>query len=235
MDNKTDVSRYLQRFSPVAEVVELAALDQAVLAALPQYWVNVFSDTDFEARKTILLKEWVKYPYQLESTTKFLKDNLFDVDLINRAGEISMLYSIKNLVGKPVYYNGLNPKKLGLTAKLQTVWDLLPEAVTTVYENLHNGWFHYSSHATGYSSTQDIIFLGDLEWGILDEIDAEALPFNLKDCITLFHNGAGGYVCFNLKEKDKKKGFIWWKGEEPELGEELCPLIDEWTVIGLEG
>ncbi|WPU97475.1 hypothetical protein SNE26_15725 [Mucilaginibacter sp. cycad4] len=226
--------KYLERFPPVAQIVEFAALEQDVVATLPQYWIDIFSVPEFEARKAILLNEWARYPYQLESTTKFLKDNLFDLDLISRDGEISMLYSIKNLAGKPVYYNGLNPKSRVLTPKLQAVWDLLPEAVTTLYENLHNGWFHYSSHATGYSSTQDMIFLADLEWGILDEIDEEALPFKLEDCVSLFQNGGGGYVCFNLKEKDKKKGFIWWKGEAPELDEELCPLIDEWTVIGLE-
>lgn len=234
MANKTDSINYLQRFLPVAEIVELSALDINVAATLPQYWIDVFSATEFEARKTILLKEWSKFPYQLEATAKFLKDNLFDVDLIERAGEISILYSIKNLAGKPVYYNGPNPKNRVLTPKLEAVWNLLPADVTAVYENLHNGWFHYSSHTTGYSSTQDMIFLGDWEWGVLDEIDAEALPFKLEDCVSLFHNGGGGYVCFNLKEKDKKKGFIWWKGEAPELNEELCPLIDEWTVIGLE-
>jgi len=226
--------KYLERFPPVAQIVEFAALEKGVAATLPQYWAEVFSTPEFEARKAILLNEWAKYPYQLESTTKFLKNNLFDIDLISRGGEISMLYSIKNLAGKPVYYNGLNPKNRVLTSKLQAVWGLLPEAVITLYENLHNGWFHYSSHATGYSSTQDMIFLGDLEWGILDEIDEGSLPFKLEDCLSLFQNGGGGYVCFNLKEKDKKKGFIWWKGEEPELDEELCPLIDEWIVIGLE-
>ena len=234
MDSKTDMINYLQRFFPVATIVELSALDKDVAATLPKYWIEVFSTTAFEARKTILLKEWSKYPYQLESTTKFLKDNLFDVDLIERAGKISMLYSIKNLAGKPVYYNGLNPKNRLLTPKLEAVWDLLPEAVTRLYENLHNGWFHYSSRATGYSSTHDMIFLGDFEWGILNEIGEGSLPFKLKDCVSLFQNGGGGYVCFNLKEKDKTKGLIWWKGEAPELNEELCPLIDEWTVIGLE-
>jgi hypothetical protein len=226
--------KYLERFPSVAQAVDFNTLEQDVIKTLPQYWVEVFGTSEFEVRKAILLNEWAKYPYQLEATAKFLSDNLFDLDLISRDGEISMLYSIKNLAGKPVYYNGLNPKAKVFTPKLQAVWNQLPEAVTLLYDNLHNGWFHYSSHSTGYSSVQDLIFLSDLEWGILDEIDAEGLPFKLEDCVTLFHNGAGGYVCFNVKEKDKKKGFIWWKAEEPELNEELCPLIDEWTLIGLE-
>ncbi|MFA6084272.1 hypothetical protein [Mucilaginibacter sp.] len=226
--------KYLERFSPIAQIIEFTALEKGVTATLPQYWAGAFSTPEFEARKAILLNEWAKYPYQLRLTTKFLKNNLFDIDLISRGGEISMLYSIKNLAGKSVYYNGLNPKNRVLTPKLEAVWGLLPEAVTTLYENLHNGWFHYSSHATGYSSTEDMIFWAIWNGGSLMKLMKDPLPFKLEDCVSLFQNGGGGYVCFNLKEKDKKKSFIWWKEEEPELNEELCPLIDEWTVIGLE-
>lgn len=234
MSNHTEISDYLRRFAPVAKVVELNALNAEEIAALPPYWISVFSCQDHETRKSVLFTEWEKYPYQLASTTQYLKENLLDIFLINRGSQISMLYVIQNLDGKLVYYNGLNPKKLQLTTKQKSIWNLLPRTVTTFYENLHNGWFHYSSCAVGYSSTMDMIFLNDLEWGILDEIDISTLSFKLEDCITLFHNGNGGYVCYNIREKDNKKGFIWWKDESPELDEELCCLIDEWTVMGLE-
>jgi hypothetical protein len=129
-----------------------------------------------------------------------------------------------------VYYQGLNPKQLKLSARLQGVWHNLPRAIATIYENLHNGWFHYSSRATGYVCTQDMEFLGDL----LDLDDTVTLPFNPDNCITLFQNGGGAYVCFDVTATNKTKGFTWWNDEDPELDEELCPLIDEWTVIGLE-
>lgn len=86
----------------------------------------------------------------------------------------------------------------------------------------------------GLASVEDLFFLDDMDWGILEEIDVSSLPFSLKDSIPFFSNGMGAYACFDLKSKDKQRGFIWYHDKAPRLDIELWAVIDEWTKIGIE-
>ena len=145
-----------------------------------------------------------------------------------------LLYSIKNRIGKEIYYVGKNSKTLNIPNHLNKLWIKLPNTIKDIYKNLHNGWYYFASGSNGLSSVENIIILGQMDWGILDEINKNELPYKLENCIGLFHNGAGSYVCYDIKTKDKNNGFIWFKDKEPKNNIEMWAVIDEWTKISIE-
>jgi hypothetical protein len=148
-----------------------------------------------------ILSEWDKYNYQFQSTINYLYDNLVDIELAKVNNEILLLYSIKNKVGKEIYYAGNNPKTIKIPNDLKNIWAELPDTIQDIYENLHNGWYYFASESNGLSSVENIIILGEIDWGIMDEI--KTLPYKLENCIGIFHNGLGNYVCYDIKTKDK--------------------------------
>ncbi len=225
---------FLKRYSPNLEILDIANLDTAKVDTLPLYWQEAFHTDSSQEKIDIILSEWEKYDYQFQSVYAYLEENLSDIDLIRQNDEISLLYSIRNAVGKICYYEGKNPNTKKIPEQINDRWREVPETFRDVYEGLHNGWSYFASQSNGLSSVEDLFFLDDLDWGILDEIDAKTLPFELKNCIPFFSNGMGAYACFDLKSKDEQNGFLWYHDKAPRLNIELWAVIDEWTKIGIE-
>lgn len=229
-----DKLSYLRKYSKTIEIVEFSALNSIEKTKLPAYLSSAFELHNRTDKLNRILNEWKKYTHQFQSTISYLEENLTDVEIIRHKGEISTLYSIKNLKGEIVYYEGKLPLTHNQYASQIPRWDELPDTVKAIYENLHNGWYYFASQSMGLSSVENIIALGDMDWGILDEIDVNSLPFKLEDCLGIFHNGMGDYVCLDLKSRDKDSGFIWWKAKPPKLNIEFWNVVDEWTKIGME-
>jgi hypothetical protein len=143
------------------------------------------------------------------------------------------LYSINTPDGNEIYYVGKNPKTLKIPSNLEKIWNKLPNTITEIYKNLHNGWYYFASESDGLESVENMIILNDYEWGILEKIDQKALPYKLENCVGLFHNGAGCYVCYDIETEDKNKGFVWFKGKAPKNDIEIWPVIDEWTKMSI--
>jgi len=225
---------YLKKNSSDISVVESSDLSEDVKKTFPQYWVDLLSASDPGSRNAIVFKEWSKFSYQFQSTLDYLRTNLVDVELIFNKKKYALLYSVKNKAGGLVFYEGKNPNEKDIPPQIQEVWKKIPETFTDFYDQLHNGWVYFASQANGVLPIEDVIILGDLDWGILDDIDVESLPFKLENCIGFFNNGMGDYASIDLNSTDKKQGFIWWHTKPPKLGIEIWPVIDEWTKIGIE-
>jgi hypothetical protein len=225
---------YLRKYAKDIEIINYFQLNENEKSNLPIYWCEAFKEKNMEKTINIILSEWEKYDYQFQSTLSYLHKNLVRIELIKTNNELSLLYSIKNASEKEVYYIGKNPKTLRVRNSLIKLWGKLPNTIRDIYEKLHNGWFYFASGSNGLSSIDDIIILNNIEWGILEQMDIKTLPYKLENCIGLFHNGAGSYVCYDIKSKDKNKGFIWFSNKKPKNNIEMWAVIDEWTKMSIE-
>ena len=222
---------FLKKYFKDVEIIDTKNISNQ---HLPGFWIMALSEESAETRKNIILTEWRKYNYQFQSTISYLQNNLIDVELIRKKDVYSLLYSVKNLKGNQVYYEGKNPLQINIPDSLKSVWGKLPPAFTDIYNNFHNGWVYYPNQANGLLCIEDVIKLDDLDWAILDEIDENSLPFKLGNSFGFFNNGMGDYVCIDVESEDKNIGFIWWHTKAPRLNIEIWPTIDEWTKIGIE-
>ncbi len=225
---------FLKRYSPNIAILEISSLDKSQFDMLPLYWQAAFKAHSSEEKLDIILSEWENYDYQFQAVHSYLEDNLIDVDFIRQNNEISLLYSIRNAAGKICYYEGKNPNTKNIPENIRKRWNEIPESFRDIYDELHNGWIYFASQSNGLSKVEDLFFLDEMDWGILEEIDVHSLPFSLSDSIPFFSNGMGAYACFDLKSKDNQSGFIWYHDKAPRLDIELWAVIDEWTKIGIE-
>jgi hypothetical protein len=225
---------YLRKYSRNIEIVNFTDLSENDKTMLPDYWNKAFMKNNVKETIEIILSEWDKYDYQFKATINYLYNNLINVELVKKNKELLLLYSIKDKIGKEIYYIGKNVKTLHIPNNLKKLWDKLPDTIKDVYKYLHNGWYYFASESNGLESIENIIILSQLDWGILDKINQKKLPYKLENCISLFHNSAGIYVCYDIKTENKNNGFIWFKDQEPKNNIKLWPVIDEWTKMGIE-
>jgi len=225
---------YLKKYSSDVSFVDFTFLPEEIKKTLPLYWNSLLSATDPAIKNKILIDEWEKYKYQYQSTLSYLKNNLSAVDLICTNNKYSLLYSLKNKAGEIVFYEGKNPLTKVLPDNIALIWERIPKTFTDVYDHLHNGWVYFASQANGVLPIEDVIILADMDWGILEDIEASSLPFRLENCVGFFHNGHGDYASLDVESTNQKLGFIWWHAKSPKLNIEIWPVIDEWTKIGME-
>ena len=224
---------YLQKYSTDVSFVDFSQLTEEITDTFPEYWKAVLSAASTDLSVKILLEEWAKFSYQYGSTVAYLKDHLLEVELIFNRGKYSLLYSVRNKAGGIAYYEGKNPFTKAIPENIKLVWDKIPDSFTGFYDQLHNGWVYFASQSNGLSPIEGVIVLGDLDWGILDDIDAASLPFALENCIGFFNNGMGDYAAIDLNSSDQQQGFIWWHTKPPKLNVDIWAVIDAWTKIGL--
>ena len=105
----------------------------------------------------------------------------------------------------------------------------LPAEISKFYKELHNGWNDTISGGLGFLELDDIQYLSDLEWGILDEIDK--LEIDLNSTFYIFHNGAGGYLCISSLNKNQYSYLIWWADDKPQYNLNFWSYFDAWVQI----
>lgn len=225
--NKID---YLKKYNSEVKLLRFEELSEVELSNIPQYWKEALSQKNVAETSDSILKEWQRFTYQFQSTIGYLKANLVEVEIISEGNSLALLYTIRNIKGENVYYIGFNPN----TKSTPDYFEKLPDSFKDIYNELHNGWVYYASRSNGLLPIEDTIILGNEDWGILEEIDANSLPFSLNSCVGVFDNGMGDFVSINLESTNKSNGFIWWHTKPPKLDLEIWPVIDEWTKIGIE-
>lgn len=218
---------YLQKHN---SDIHLVSLNDIIHDNIPNYWIQALSRTSATERKKRIIEEWEKYPYQFQSTTNYMFLNLVDIDLVEEKNSYALVYTIKNNKGNDVYYIGYNP----LNKSAPEYFSHLPTSFKDIYNNLHNGWVYFTSKSNGLLPIEDTLVLSEEDWGILEEINENDLPFKLSNCVGLFDNGMGDYAAIDMKSENENDGFIWWHTKAPKLNIEIWPIIDEWTKIGIE-
>ena len=140
---------YLRKYSKTIEIIKYSQLSEKEKKLLPDYWNKAFANNNEKGTIDIILTEWEKYNYQFQSTIDYLKNNLVKVEFAKNNNELLLLYSIKNRIGKEIYYVGKNSKTLNIPNHLNKLWIKLPNTIKDIYKNLHNGWYYFASGSNG--------------------------------------------------------------------------------------
>lgn len=214
--------------------VEIINDDLGGIEAIPQSWKDILQTSGFGEKKAKILNLWRKYVGSvLSNTILYLEDNLEGIDLIRYSGKYSLLYSIKMPNRTIVYYEGGNPGSGRLPDELHNQWNRFPAKIRDFYENLHNGFYYYASGSMGIMPTEDILLLGEEDWGILDELK-EPLKINLDSAFGVFSSGVGGYVAVDTSDCVNDKATLWFSNRQPKYDLIFWDIVDEWMVIGFQ-
>lgn len=226
-----DKNSYLKKYNKDVEIIKDNIEE---ITAIPQAWKDILHASRTEEKICKVLELWKRYASPvLSNTISYLEDNLEDIELISYKGKYSLLYSIKQSNGNVVYYEGGNPKEHKLPDEVQKRWNDFPEKIKIFYENLHNGFFFYASGSMGIVTQEDILILGEEDWGILDELQ-EPLKISLDHSFGIFASGMGGYVAVDLSDCGNDKAALWFASRQPRYDLNFWDVVDEWIVIGFQ-
>jgi hypothetical protein len=190
---------------------------------LPSAWQAVIFATGVEEKREILNKLWQPFAGELRLTIA-LFSKLDDAVVIKQGGEFKLVY-IFNIADTLSAHVGHLPVQDG------PFMNYLPADVAAFYKTVHNGWFENTSGGMGFLSLQDIEWLSQYEWEILENIPP--LDFDISATFKVFHNAGGGYLCFNVTNKNAPECLIFWTTKEPKRNLSFWPLMDSWIEIGL--
>ncbi len=219
---------YLRKFDKSVQILNVQEVETTII---PSYWSSALKMTSAGERKAELLAHWkANFASELSNTIFFLESHLEDVLLIESQGKLSLLYCIKNLTGKIIYYQGCNPLNQNVNEKLLEKISAYDTKLVYFYKKIHNGFFHYSSHAMGLVPCDEIIHFSDYNWGIIDEL-IEPLRIVQDTTYGFFSSGAGGYVAIDLTSN---KATVWFSNDFPNYDVNFWNVVDEWIQIGLE-
>lgn len=188
---------------------------------LPNVWKEIILETNNEQKKKIILNYWNSFKEKLSKIYQILSNDLINVCVIEHNKKIKMIY-IFDSNGDIITYQGELPcKNSSFLAKM-------PQEIAIFYQQIHNGWNDTINGALGFVSIENIKYLDELEWGILEKIDIPEI--DLKNTYYIFHNGAGGYICINNFDRNYQY-LIWWKDEKPEYNINFWSYFDAWVQI----
>ncbi|MBA3020569.1 hypothetical protein [Propionicimonas sp.] len=233
LDPADDKVGYLKQFGALD--LEIVA-HPADVDGIPDSWKQLLSQ-DLESRLGAIVAGWeAVLASQLSNTLAYLRAHLTDVELLRVDQEYFLLYSLTNTEGAPRYYVGGNPLRpnFGENQALRQQWSQLPAALRSFYEELHDGFYEFSSRSSGLDGLRNVLRLADLEWGIIDQLGLE-LQLDLETSYAFFNNGGSGYVVLDLSNAQDEQATLWWANSEPRYGINFWDLIDDWTVIGIGG
>lgn len=216
----------------ILNVDEINNLEEGVI---PWEWKEAFNEVERSEKIKKILEIWEKnVKDEMSNVISFFKEFLLDVEFMNVGNKYSILYSIKNSNGKILYYEGGNPKHNLKNEHLKKSWNKIPGKLRAFYENVHNGFYYYPSKSMGLSSLENVVYLDDYEWGIIDDIESQNLKIDLGSSYGFFSNGMGTYVVIDYNNCDNDNAILWSSKEEPEYNLKFWDTVDEWTVIGFE-
>lgn len=224
--------KYLKQYHRDVEIVPDSFVD---ISEIPLFWKQILSLPTAERRITEILATWRKcLAKELRNTIHYLQENLVDIHLIKYRDIYSLLYSVRASDGQIQYYEGGNPGRFSLAGSLRAERDRFPSSIVNCYQNLHNGFFQYENGGMGLVPASDIVIFDDEDWGILEELP-QPLPIRLETTFGLFASGMGGYVAIDSSNCEDCKAALWFTKKPPRYGVNFWDLVDEWTVIGMQG
>ncbi|HDR6287854.1 TPA: SMI1/KNR4 family protein [Bacillus cereus] len=233
MSSKLDI---LREYNEDIQLINANEFKNINSPLIPDLWVEVFSEHDREKRIKKILSRWKKYvDNNLSNTIAYLSEYLEDIELMVSEDTYSILYTIKNQGGEDLYYEGRNPKDSFNNEELESSWREIPESIRDFYENVHNGFYDYTSESMGLMPLETITYFGDddLEWGIIDELE-EPIRINLKTSFGFFSNGMGSYIAIDYENCKNNNATFWSAKSQPKYNVDFWNFVDEWIVIGFE-
>lgn len=214
----------------------ISDVDISLINKLPDFWYDIFKEKDVKNRINILMNIWeANLGTELSNTISYLREYLEDVELMEINGRLSILYTIRNRLGKILYYEGRNPMEDFNHEVLEKAWNQIPNSIRIFYEKIHNGFYYYASGSMGLLSKDEVTYLGDddLEWGIIEDLK-EPLQIDFKTSFGFFSNGMGTYIAIDYKNCEGGKATLWSTKNQPLYNINFWDFVDEWIVIGFD-
>jgi len=205
------------------------------LPFIPEKWQYIFKQDNMEERIRKTLDIWKKFhSKKLRLTLSYLENNLHTVDLITYNNNYAILYGINDENTQKVeYYEGILNNDFKNNIKLKEKWDTMPPSIAGFYENIHNGFYYYPSHALGLVNLDEVTYFDDYDWEILEELN-EPIKINLETTFGFFSSGGGGYVAIDLDNKENDSAIIWFNDSKPIYNVNFWDVVDEWILIGFQ-
>lgn len=188
---------------------------------LPNIWKEIVLEDNNEQKKKIILNYWNSFKEKLSKIYRILSNDLIDVCIIDHNEKIKMIY-IFNSNGDTITYQGELP------TQDNSFLMKMPQEIAMFYEQIHNGWNDTINGGLGFVSIEDIKYLDEFEWGILEKIHIPKI--DLENTYYIFHNGAGGYICIS-NINGNFQYLIWWDDEKPEYNINFWSYFDAWIQI----
>lgn len=197
---------------------------------IPDTWIKIFEEQNMNERVRMVIELWKQYMGdKLPATIDYLEKNAKTIELISYDRKYSMLYGISMEDGKIEYYEGGN----SLDCCSHKLLVGMPEKLKIFYQNLHNGFFYYPSHALGIVPLDEVTYFGDDEWGIIEDLE-EPLQIELESTYGFFKNGGGGYLAIDYNNCENDISTLWFDDDQPEYNINFWSMVDSWIVIGFE-
>jgi hypothetical protein len=230
MDNFME---YIHQYNSSAEIVSFENQQISRQITMPDYWKKLFTIPEKDDRINSILNFWDRIMgKELRRTIYYLRKNLCDVKIISSKNSYSLIYCIKDLEGGIGYYEGGNPCEIRRDNSIPH-WNKMPREIRRFYKYLHNGFYYFASVSMGLLPFNSIMYLGEYEWGILEEIPGK-LEINLQSSYGLFGNGMGAYVAVDLQNCKNFRATLWSAKEPPKYDLNFWDVVDDWIRIGFE-
>ncbi|KMT63013.1 hypothetical protein [Paenilisteria newyorkensis] len=232
MDKLNFLNKYTFNKSLTVEMIDLKNIDSAIV---PKLWNNIFSEVDNESRIGRLINQWEEIlGTEMRNTIMYFKEFLKNVELMKLGNEYFILYSIESSkTGEILFYTGGNPltKNFSKQNELKQDWGKIPFKLKLFYEELHNGFYYFPSRSMGIDSIENITYMDEDEWGIIEELE-EPIKINLESSYGFFSSGTGRYVVIDVADCMNDKATLWSSNAAPKYNLNFWDIVDEWTVIG---
>jgi len=190
--------------------------------SLPGAWKKIVSETNTDEKRKVILNYWKSFKDILPKIYHLLQQDLRDVVVVDDKGTLKIVYIFKSN-GDIITYQGELP------INEHKMINELPTGISKFYKEIHNGWNDTISGGLGFLELDDIRYLSDLEWGILEELDK--VDIDLNSTFYVFHNGASGYLCISVLEGNDHSYLIWWANDEPQYNIDFWSYFDAWVQI----
>lgn len=233
---KEELLNKLLKFRPSGKLI-LHPDDVPAGIRLPSQWLSVIS-SPFGSFKVGDWPEWDPIVKKAPNIGRFLKSNLLfnTVFFDERIGLPYLLYVYTSHESNIHFYAG-RPPASEIPERIERAFKRFPRELRDFYLKLHDGWTFLPDNAMGPLPLDDCAFISDDEFDFTDDKAAEA-PFDPDKVITVFHNGAGDYLCLDLGDinpEGEASALIWWHEEptEPDFVD-FWPVLDAWIGIFFE-
>lgn len=224
---------YLRKYNSKIEIIKNENIEKHI-CNIPEKWQEVLIENDFIVKKNKVIKIWNKVlRTECRNTIQYLSDNLVSLDLLYDGTIYSLLYGIKSSDNEVLYYEGQLVLDLNKNIKLKNRWKDLPKSIQRFYEDLHNGFYYYSSHSMGLVPEDEVTNLGEYDWGIL-EILEDTVKIDMTSSFGFFSNGMGAYVVIDSNNCLHEEATLWFKDRQPKYGVKFWDVVDEWIVLGIQ-
>ena len=174
---------------------------------------------------------------ELPSVEHFVRTRLHDVLILFQDESPSLLYVYTADRGDINFFEGRLPVHAAVPKPLRGVWQSVPRSLRRFYAEAHDGWTFLASNAMGPLPLQDWCFLSENQFDLSPDT-VSRMPMDPQHVVTVFHNGAGDYLCLNFAACDDDgtaSGLIYWheKPMEPDFVD-FWPTMDTWLGIFME-